>query len=353
MKHTDYRGYQQGDEIVQWFWKAVKGWPAEKKSRLLQFTTGTSRIPVNGFKDLQGSDGPRRFTVRPPSPSSPCSTRTDDVLLPDRKVGRGDSAPQDSHVLQPTRPSSLRIIRRVSTPVLPLPHLAAQSGIVEVHVLTPAVPPLVWSASCCSLSTRRLDLAPSERTTTVHLAPPTLSCSSPLLLVPPSFAIYAFLQVRHVRECHDLHGRWVQSSGILVCQAPVPAPNRPHLEVLRGRRLGLYQLRLSSHAGRTTPCPRYSQAREHCLRSTSGLCLDRRKGTNNFGPLALFRSLPSTSPLSPLPPPPSLHTMLINVFALVAALSALSASAASSERVVRPPIFLHRGGPPWQRPSPC
>lgn len=23
----------------------------------------TSRIPVNGFKDLQGSDGPRRFTI--------------------------------------------------------------------------------------------------------------------------------------------------------------------------------------------------------------------------------------------------------------------------------------------------
>ncbi|KAL8292987.1 hypothetical protein RQP46_000681 [Phenoliferia psychrophenolica] len=63
MKHTDYRGYQQGDEVVQWFWKAVKAWPAEKKSRLLQFTTGTSRIPVNGFKDLQGSDGPRRFTL--------------------------------------------------------------------------------------------------------------------------------------------------------------------------------------------------------------------------------------------------------------------------------------------------
>jgi E3 ubiquitin-protein ligase NEDD4 len=54
---------QQGDEVVQWFWKAVKAWPAEKKSRLLQFSTGTSRIPVNGFKDLQGSDGPRRFTL--------------------------------------------------------------------------------------------------------------------------------------------------------------------------------------------------------------------------------------------------------------------------------------------------
>ncbi|RMY17616.1 hypothetical protein D0867_05915 [Hortaea werneckii] len=38
-------------------------WDAEQKSRLLQFATGTSRIPVNGFKDLQGSDGPRRFTI--------------------------------------------------------------------------------------------------------------------------------------------------------------------------------------------------------------------------------------------------------------------------------------------------
>lgn len=35
----------------------------EKRARLLQFATGTSRIPVNGFRDLQGSDGPRKFTI--------------------------------------------------------------------------------------------------------------------------------------------------------------------------------------------------------------------------------------------------------------------------------------------------
>ncbi|KAJ5610807.1 hypothetical protein N7510_007526 [Penicillium lagena] len=62
-KHTDYRGYQEQDEVIQNFWKIVRSWDAEQKSRLLQFTTGTSRIPVNGFKDLQGSDGPRRFTI--------------------------------------------------------------------------------------------------------------------------------------------------------------------------------------------------------------------------------------------------------------------------------------------------
>ena len=62
-KHTDYRGYTESDLVVQNFWQTVRSWDGEQKSRLLQFTTGTSRIPVNGFKDLQGSDGPRRFTI--------------------------------------------------------------------------------------------------------------------------------------------------------------------------------------------------------------------------------------------------------------------------------------------------
>jgi E3 ubiquitin-protein ligase NEDD4 len=74
-KNTEYRGYKQEDDVVGMFWKVrererggadgkvVSGYDSEKKSRLIQFVTGTSRIPVNGFKDLQGSDGPRRFTI--------------------------------------------------------------------------------------------------------------------------------------------------------------------------------------------------------------------------------------------------------------------------------------------------
>lgn len=62
-KHTDYRGYTEADEVIANFWKCIRTWDSEQKSRLLQFATGTSRIPVNGFKDLQGSDGPRRFTI--------------------------------------------------------------------------------------------------------------------------------------------------------------------------------------------------------------------------------------------------------------------------------------------------
>ncbi|KAL8711312.1 MAG: hypothetical protein Q9220_004209 [cf. Caloplaca sp. 1 TL-2023] len=62
-KHTDYRGYEETSPVIQNFWTCITSWDAEQKSRLLQFATGTSRIPVNGFKDLQGSDGPRRFTI--------------------------------------------------------------------------------------------------------------------------------------------------------------------------------------------------------------------------------------------------------------------------------------------------
>ena len=62
-KHTDYRGYTESDEVVQMFFKLISSWDNEKRARLLQFATGTSRIPIGGFKDLQGSDGPRRFTI--------------------------------------------------------------------------------------------------------------------------------------------------------------------------------------------------------------------------------------------------------------------------------------------------
>jgi E3 ubiquitin-protein ligase NEDD4 len=62
-KNTEYRGYKATDDVVQMFWKVVENYDSDSKSRLIQFVTGTSRIPVNGFKDLQGSDGPRKFTI--------------------------------------------------------------------------------------------------------------------------------------------------------------------------------------------------------------------------------------------------------------------------------------------------
>ncbi|XP_033123760.1 E3 ubiquitin-protein ligase SMURF2-like [Anneissia japonica] len=52
--------------IVKWFWRAVYSFDEEKRARLLQFVTGTSKVPLQGFKALQGSTGaagPRLFTI--------------------------------------------------------------------------------------------------------------------------------------------------------------------------------------------------------------------------------------------------------------------------------------------------
>ncbi|EPY53226.1 HECT-type ubiquitin-protein ligase Pub2 [Schizosaccharomyces cryophilus OY26] len=62
-RYTDYRAYTETDRIVTWFWEIISHWPIEKKQKLLQFSTGTSRLPLGGFKDLHGSDGPRKFTL--------------------------------------------------------------------------------------------------------------------------------------------------------------------------------------------------------------------------------------------------------------------------------------------------
>jgi len=51
------------DKVIRWFWLVVRKLNSEQRCRLLQFATGTSRVPATGFKDLWGSDGPRKFCV--------------------------------------------------------------------------------------------------------------------------------------------------------------------------------------------------------------------------------------------------------------------------------------------------
>ncbi|XP_055346728.1 E3 ubiquitin-protein ligase NEDD4-like [Paramacrobiotus metropolitanus] len=62
--NTIYKGeYHAEHLVIQWFWKAVLSFDNEMRARLLQFVTGTSRVPMNGFAELQGSNGPQRFCI--------------------------------------------------------------------------------------------------------------------------------------------------------------------------------------------------------------------------------------------------------------------------------------------------
>ncbi|XP_073440911.1 E3 ubiquitin-protein ligase NEDD4-like isoform X6 [Dendrobates tinctorius] len=63
-QHTLYKNsYCPNHPVIQWYWKAVLLMDAEKRIRLLQFVTGTSRVPMNGFAELYGSNGPQLFTI--------------------------------------------------------------------------------------------------------------------------------------------------------------------------------------------------------------------------------------------------------------------------------------------------
>ncbi|VFV29872.1 nedd4-like e3 ubiquitin-protein [Lynx pardinus] len=62
-KNTIYRHYTKNSKQIQWFWQVVKEMDNEKRIRLLQFVTGTCRLPVGGFAELIGSNGPQKFCV--------------------------------------------------------------------------------------------------------------------------------------------------------------------------------------------------------------------------------------------------------------------------------------------------
>lgn len=83
-RNTIYRHYNRNSKQVVWFWQVSEGrlftslsihiiinqyfqfvreTDNEKRARLLQFVTGTCRVPVGGFAELMGSNGPQRFCI--------------------------------------------------------------------------------------------------------------------------------------------------------------------------------------------------------------------------------------------------------------------------------------------------
>jgi hypothetical protein len=61
-RHTTYgNGLTASSPRVLHFWRVVEhGLDEDQRTRLLQFVTGTSRLPAGGFANLQGVDGSNR-----------------------------------------------------------------------------------------------------------------------------------------------------------------------------------------------------------------------------------------------------------------------------------------------------
>lgn len=62
-RNSIYRHYNRNSKQVVWFWQFVRETDNEKRARLLQFVCGTCRVPVGGFAELMGSNGPQRFCI--------------------------------------------------------------------------------------------------------------------------------------------------------------------------------------------------------------------------------------------------------------------------------------------------
>ncbi|KAM0286056.1 hypothetical protein ACHAQH_001064 [Verticillium albo-atrum] len=61
--NTEYHNYTPSTQQIQWFWRAVRSFDKEELAKLLQFVTGTSKVPLNGFKELEGMNGVSRFNI--------------------------------------------------------------------------------------------------------------------------------------------------------------------------------------------------------------------------------------------------------------------------------------------------
>uniref|UniRef100_A0A4W4ESN0 E3 ubiquitin-protein ligase n=1 Tax=Electrophorus electricus TaxID=8005 RepID=A0A4W4ESN0_ELEEL len=62
-RNTVYRHYTRNSKQIMWFWQFVKEVDNEVRLRLLQFVTGTCRLPLGGFAELMGSNGPQKFCI--------------------------------------------------------------------------------------------------------------------------------------------------------------------------------------------------------------------------------------------------------------------------------------------------
>ena len=62
--NTIYKApYHRKHPVIKRFWRAVESFSNEQRSRLLQFATGSAKVPRGGFSQLYGSNGLQRFCV--------------------------------------------------------------------------------------------------------------------------------------------------------------------------------------------------------------------------------------------------------------------------------------------------
>uniref|UniRef100_A0A1B6DRZ8 HECT-type E3 ubiquitin transferase n=1 Tax=Clastoptera arizonana TaxID=38151 RepID=A0A1B6DRZ8_9HEMI len=61
--NTEYYKYQPNSIQIIWFWRILREFDQAERAKFLQFVTGTSKVPLQGFSALEGMNGIQKFQI--------------------------------------------------------------------------------------------------------------------------------------------------------------------------------------------------------------------------------------------------------------------------------------------------
>ena len=61
--NTDYHNYSPDSMVIVWLWEVLDEFSHEERAEFIQFVTGSSKVPLEGFKALPGLGGTQKFQI--------------------------------------------------------------------------------------------------------------------------------------------------------------------------------------------------------------------------------------------------------------------------------------------------
>jgi E3 ubiquitin-protein ligase HUWE1 len=62
-ENTIYKNYSKQTPVIQWLWEVLEEFNNSERAEFIQFVTGSSKVPVEGFKALRGNNGLQKFQI--------------------------------------------------------------------------------------------------------------------------------------------------------------------------------------------------------------------------------------------------------------------------------------------------
>jgi E3 ubiquitin-protein ligase HUWE1 len=62
-ENTIYKKYNKQSPVIVWLFEILEEFKNTERAEFIQFVTGSSKVPVEGFKALRGNNGPQKFQI--------------------------------------------------------------------------------------------------------------------------------------------------------------------------------------------------------------------------------------------------------------------------------------------------